>query len=263
MLKLLPLIFIFFTLNAFAADFQKGYTAYQSGDYTAAIKEWKPLAEQGDANTQYNLGVMYANGQGVAQDDAHAVYWYRKAVEQGDASAQNNLGGMYAEGRGVDKNYAWAVYWYALAAQNGNTLAADNIESNLSNLTKLAVNKDNINIREKASASSKVLLIASKNSTLYSLNKQNGWFEVYSRTGNTIGYVADFLVTEHKPKPSSNGPYPAAPAPDPRPGYVTCRTNCQNSNCYRTYSDGRQVHFQAQQKWDSFNNTWTWDSGSC
>jgi len=65
MLKLLPLILIFSTLPVFAADFDKGYTAYKSGDYSAAITEWKPLAEQGDARTQFNLGVMYEYGQGV------------------------------------------------------------------------------------------------------------------------------------------------------------------------------------------------------
>ena len=54
------------------------------------------LADQGDAFAQYDLGVMYANGQGVPQDYAQAVAWYRKAADQGNAAAQTNLGVMYA-----------------------------------------------------------------------------------------------------------------------------------------------------------------------
>jgi len=53
------------------------------------------LAEQGSAEAQYNLGLMYANGDGVPQNDEEAVRWYRLAAEQGDANAQFNLGGMY------------------------------------------------------------------------------------------------------------------------------------------------------------------------
>ena len=68
-----------------AGDFQKGLEAYNAGDYATALLEWRDLAEQGDAEAQYNLGVMYDNGQGVAQDYAEAVKWYRRAAEQGDA----------------------------------------------------------------------------------------------------------------------------------------------------------------------------------
>ena len=74
------------------ADFQKGLDAVQRGDYTTALREWKPLAEQGVAFAQYNLGVMYANGQGVPQNYKTAVKWYRLAAEQGDADAQIKLG---------------------------------------------------------------------------------------------------------------------------------------------------------------------------
>ena len=65
-----------------AQDLNKGLKAAQSGDFATALKEWKPLAEQGDAVAQYNLGLMYKNGWGVTQDYAEAVKWYRKAAEQ-------------------------------------------------------------------------------------------------------------------------------------------------------------------------------------
>jgi len=66
-----------------AQDFQKGSTAYNAGDYVTALQEWTPLAEAGYDVAQYNLGFMYEYGQGVLQDYAEAVKWYRLAAEMG------------------------------------------------------------------------------------------------------------------------------------------------------------------------------------
>ena len=74
-----------------AQDLSKGLEAYNSGDFATALKEWKPLAEQGDATSQFILALMYANGDGVTQDYATAEKWFRKAAEQGLAEAQVNL----------------------------------------------------------------------------------------------------------------------------------------------------------------------------
>jgi uncharacterized protein len=80
--------------DVWAQDFNKGLKAAQSGDFATALKEWKPLAEQGRADAQNNLGWMYERGDGVTQDYAEALKWYRKAAEQGDAAAQYNIGLM-------------------------------------------------------------------------------------------------------------------------------------------------------------------------
>ena len=69
---------------------------------------------------QYNLGIMYCNGQGVLQDYKEAVKWYRLAAEQGYAAAQYNLGLMYRNGDGVPQDYQEAVKWYRLAAEQGD-----------------------------------------------------------------------------------------------------------------------------------------------
>ena len=69
----------------------------------------REAAEQGHADAQSNLGLMYAMGWGVPKDDVQAVAWYRKAAEQGNADAQSNLGRMYAKGEGVPQDYAQAV----------------------------------------------------------------------------------------------------------------------------------------------------------
>ena len=95
-----------------AQDFEKGMKASQAGDYATALKEWRYLAEQGDAAAQYALGWMYRQGRGVVQNEKEAVTWFRKAAEQGDASAQHNLGWMYENGRGVVQDYKEAVTWY-------------------------------------------------------------------------------------------------------------------------------------------------------
>ena len=71
-----------------AADFQKGLDAYDKQDYATALREFTALAEQGNARAQSNLSVMYANGQGVPQDDRRAVQWFTGAAEQGNAHAE-------------------------------------------------------------------------------------------------------------------------------------------------------------------------------
>ena len=76
-------------------------------------------AEQGDAEAQFNLGVMYDVGRGVPEDEAEAMHWYRLAATQDHAAAQNNLGVMYDAGRGVPQDAAEAARWYQRAAAQG------------------------------------------------------------------------------------------------------------------------------------------------
>ena len=87
-------------------DLQKGLNAAQSGDFVTALSEFSPLAEGGNATTQFNLGLIYANGWGVRRDYQTALKWYRLAAEKGYADALYNLGYMYKEGYGVPQNFA-------------------------------------------------------------------------------------------------------------------------------------------------------------
>ena len=73
-------------------------------------------AEQGHADAQSRLGLIYAAGQGVPQDDTEAVRWFRLAAEQGSGNAQNNLGVSYSFERGVPQDYVEAHKWRNLAA---------------------------------------------------------------------------------------------------------------------------------------------------
>ena len=104
---------------SWSADFQKGSTAYQSSDCATALPEPTPLAKQGNADAQYNLGVMYRDGQGVPRDHRTAVKWLKLAAEQGDANAQLNLSLMYGDGAGVIQDNVYAHMWGNIAASNG------------------------------------------------------------------------------------------------------------------------------------------------
>ena len=101
--------------------------AWLSKDFATALRMYRSLAEQGYASAQFNLGLMYDDGQGTPQDYAETLKWYRLAAEQGDADAQYNLGTMYRQGRGVPQNYAEAVKWYRLAAEQGYAYALNNL----------------------------------------------------------------------------------------------------------------------------------------
>ena len=105
------------------AGFDEGSAAYKRGDYETALREWAPLAKQGLAEAQYNLGTMYDGGRGVPQDYAEAMKWYRRAAEQGEAVAQRGIGKMYRFGQGVPQDYGEAVKWYRRAAEQGEAVA--------------------------------------------------------------------------------------------------------------------------------------------
>ena len=112
---------------ASAGSLDDAARAHQSGDYKKAFKLYKPLAGQGIAIAQYNLGSMYDKGQGVTRDYAEAIKWYRKAADQGLAEAQYNLGYMYYQGQGVSKDPAASAKWYGKAAEQGLVQAQFNM----------------------------------------------------------------------------------------------------------------------------------------
>ena len=93
--------------------------AYKGGDYATALREFRPLASQGHAEAQINLGNMYLMGEGVPENDVAAVGWFRKAAEQDFPHGQTALGHMYRVGVGVPQDYAKAAKWYRKAAEQG------------------------------------------------------------------------------------------------------------------------------------------------
>jgi TPR repeat protein len=108
-------------------NLNNGLKAIDRGDHQTALKLWVPLARQGDATAQHNLGVIYENGEDVRQDYTEALKWYRKAAESGYAPSQINLGNMYADGKGVEKDNQKARKWYLKAAKQGVAQAQYNL----------------------------------------------------------------------------------------------------------------------------------------
>jgi TPR repeat protein len=108
-----------------AADFTTGLNAYNKGDYATAAKEWRPLADQGVAAAQFNLGLLYYDGHGVPLDFAQAADWFTKAAEQDYAKAQYDLGAMYGVGKGVRRDYVQAYKWLNLCAAKGVARCAE------------------------------------------------------------------------------------------------------------------------------------------
>lgn len=106
---------------------QDGLAAYRDGDYAKAAQLWRPLADKGDAEAQYRLGSMYAEGKGVERNDATALMWFQRAAERGNAAAQYNVGASYAAGVGVEKNDAEAAKWFRRAADQGMPFAELNL----------------------------------------------------------------------------------------------------------------------------------------
>lgn len=99
-------------------------------DYNRAVEWYTKAAKQGLAQAQYALGKLYEGGDGVPQDYKQALVWYRKAADQGYANAQTAIGVLYQQGKGVTANHKLAFEWYKKAANQGNAIA----QSNLGNL---------------------------------------------------------------------------------------------------------------------------------
>lgn len=108
--------------------YEMGRAAYLKGDFAEAQRIWEHLAEQGDVQSQFFLGVLYDQGpEPIGKDDVQATHWFEKAARQGHVNAQFNLGNAYMNGRGVAQDDEKAVYWWRQAANNGSPNAQFNL----------------------------------------------------------------------------------------------------------------------------------------
>jgi TPR repeat protein len=115
-MKSLALFAVTLALLVAPAQAQRVDRAFRSADYPRAAPQIALAAERGDARAQAQLGFMYANGRGVPQNYALAIYWYRRGAEQGNPAAQHLLGLMYDKGHGVPTDHVLAHMWLNLAA---------------------------------------------------------------------------------------------------------------------------------------------------
>ncbi len=119
--------FIGVSPQCLSEDYATGQDAFNVGDYETALAIWQPLADAGDAEGQFGVGLLYANGFGVAMDDNLALQFYGLAAEQNHGQALCNLGTMHANGWGVPQSDAEAFNYYIRAAELGVTEAQNSV----------------------------------------------------------------------------------------------------------------------------------------
>ena len=102
---------------------ESGVKAFDQGDYQSAYEYWLPLAEEGEAEAQLFMGVLYRYGLGVNLDLKQSAYWYESAAENGDIAAQNEIGFFYELGLGVKQDIWVAESWYERVREQDYCLA--------------------------------------------------------------------------------------------------------------------------------------------
>ena len=119
-IALLAGLFLMMALAPARADYDDAIKYYDHGDYAAALRELRPLAQQGNLEAQAKLGQMYLQGRGVKQDYTTAMRWLTQAANEGDnPAAESDLGLIYYNGAGVKRDYAEAARWFQKAAEQG------------------------------------------------------------------------------------------------------------------------------------------------
>jgi TPR repeat protein len=248
-----------------------------------AVKWYRKAADQGYSVAQTNLGFMYSNGRGVAHDDEEAVKWYRLAAAQGDAQAQNFLGYAYYLGQGVHKDYKQALDWYWVAAENGNAYAQFNLGQMYAYGTGVPENRvvayalynlSATNDPSDENNATRFRRTLAAQLTPGEIEKGQALTRQVRSPSDLSKVMRGYLSEDAINKPDKRrrdvgkpvtvrraDPYPARPAKVT--GVTSCRTNCTNASCYRTYDDGRKVHFLAKPKWNAFSNHLEFDSGTC
>jgi TPR repeat protein len=127
--QIIPAILLLFmmTVPVYASDFQEGLDAIHETNYEKALEKLMPLAEHGHPAAQYNIGVMHEWGNGVPQDNANALKWYKRSAERSHKDAQNNLGALYSKGEGTGQDFVEALKWFIISAENGSEGGQKNI----------------------------------------------------------------------------------------------------------------------------------------
>ena len=178
------------------SEFDKGMDALLAGNYAEAYCIWKPLAGKGDAAAQYNLGWLYANGNGLNVSVETAVSWWRKAAAQGHTDAQFAVGMAYTTGEGIGKDPAEAMRWFIAAATRGLEdareiivlLGNDPAFDTLQEFPELlqydwygqqgAIKKDLVNVRQSPGTDSPILAKLNQGDRVRIVQQRNDWSRV-------------------------------------------------------------------------------------
>lgn len=104
--------------------YSQGMEMLEAGDYKEALKAFGRSAKEGNHDAQYQIGLMFLEGKGVAENPEDAAYWFRKAAQNGHVASQFEIGYCFANGIGVQHDARIAAEWFWRAAENGDPDAA-------------------------------------------------------------------------------------------------------------------------------------------
>jgi TPR repeat protein len=199
-----------------AADFQSGLDYMREGNYAKAFCLWEPIARLGHPDAQYNLGWLYANGNGLNVDLDSAVHWWQQAAKNGHLDAQFAIGLAYTTGEGIGADLDKAFYWFLSAAKSGHQDSRDIIKRlvmesgkdyysqypELAGLDWLAtyvvVTGDAINVRSLPGTNGNIIYKASKDEVFRKTAEKNGWIRVIlpanEQAESPTGWIYEKLV---------------------------------------------------------------------
>ena len=221
-MRLITTLLLLLTLGSLQAGEtnQTAIEAMRAGNYAIAYCTWRPQAQAGDADAQYNIGWLYHNGYGLAVDDKQALHWWQQATAQGHIDARFALAALYTHGgRGVqrDINKAIPLYIGSLASDDEearlillNLLLANNKTSRLlaAHLeiddwqqlgTIRKVKSKRANIRSEANLNSSVLHVLDRDASLLQISHKGRWVQIIVMQTGRSGWIHTSLLEPTSP----------------------------------------------------------------
>lgn len=179
-------------------------------DYAKARQWYEKAAAQHYARAEHNLGIMYEAGKGVPRDLGKAAHWFRRGADDGQTASQNNLAVLYMKGEGVPQNTGKAAFWAARAAAGGNSAAIDNLPRIITGLPHIHMNADDVNVRDQPDRGARVVGHANSDTVAVVLSSRDDWTQILLPDNYTLGWVANFLLSNSQaPLAGNDVPRPA------------------------------------------------------
>ena len=194
--------------------YDRGYGVKR--DYAKARQWYEKAAAQHYARAEHNLGIMYEAGKGVPRDLEKAAHWFRRGADDGQTASQNNLAVLYMKGEGLPQNTGKAAFWAARAAAGGNSAAIDNLPRIITGLPHIHVNADNVNVRDQPDREARVVGHADSDTVAVVLSRSDDWTQILLPDDYTLGWVANFLLSDSQAPLAGNKmpkPHAATTAP--------------------------------------------------
>ncbi len=202
--------------GAVTTDFDKGLGYMRDGNYAKAFCLWEPLARLGHPDAQYNLGWLYANGNGLNVDVKSAVYWWQQAANNGYLDAQFAIGLAYTTGEGIKSDLDQAFKWFLLAAKSGHEDSQDIVKRLVLESGKdyyvthpelysiswlqqnIVVSGDVVNVRDEPGSKGKIIYKAKKGEIFKKTAKKGDWVGIQLPSESQNGWIYGKLVKESK-----------------------------------------------------------------